>query len=105
VDAEEFVDAQYEARELREKLERSSAAFIATELQLASTFLTIARTTEDSQKSERNLQHARKAFESAKKYVERMKSSGSTFPADIDERLSEIDQQLIRALSLSTKRT
>src|SRR5580693_1318533 len=43
--------------------------FISTELDLALTFVDISQSTDDEQRSERNLKHARKAVETARKYL------------------------------------
>jgi hypothetical protein len=54
---------------LRRDQEALRYQFISTELDLALTFIGISRSTDDEERSERNLNHAKKAAESAKKYL------------------------------------
>jgi hypothetical protein len=58
---------QYET--LRREQENLRHQFISTELDLALTFVSISQSTDDEQRSERNLNHARKAVETARKYL------------------------------------
>jgi hypothetical protein len=55
--------------ELRRGQEHLRYQFISTELDLALTFVGISQSTDDEQRSERNLNHARKAVETARKYL------------------------------------
>jgi hypothetical protein len=55
--------------ELRRDQEALRYQFISTELDLALTFAGISRSTDDKERYERNLDHARKAIEAAKKYL------------------------------------
>jgi hypothetical protein len=59
--------SQYEA--LRKEQEALRHQFIATELDLALTFVGISKSTDDEERSTRNLNHARKAVEVARKYL------------------------------------
>jgi hypothetical protein len=54
---------------LRRDQEALRYQFISTELDLALTFIGISRSTDDEERSERNLNHAKKAAEAAKKYL------------------------------------
>src|SRR5579864_1321662 len=55
--------------ELRRDQEALRYQFISTELDLAFTFVGISRSADDHERSERNLNHARRAVETAKKYL------------------------------------
>lgn len=59
--------SQFEA--LRRHQEALRYQFISTELDLALTFIGISRSTDDEERSERNLNHANKAIEAARKYL------------------------------------
>jgi hypothetical protein len=54
---------------LRRDQEALQHQFVSTELDLALTFVDISQSTDDDQRSERNLKHARKAVEAARKYL------------------------------------
>ena len=58
--------------ELRREQEALRHQFISTELDLALTFFGISKSTDDEERSERNLNHARKAVEAARKYLGEM---------------------------------
>lgn len=55
--------------ELRREQEALRYQFISTEPDLALTFVGISRSADDHERSKRNLSHARKAVETAKKYL------------------------------------
>ena len=55
--------------ELRRDQEALRYQFISTELDLALTFVSISQSTDDAERSERNLDHAQKAIEGARKYL------------------------------------
>jgi hypothetical protein len=55
--------------ELRRDQEALRYQFISTELDLALTFAGISRSTDDKERYERNLDHARKAIGAARKYL------------------------------------
>ena len=74
----------------REKLLR--AEFINVELELAITFCEIAASTDDAEKSERNMDHARKAYKAAMHFMR---------TADGSERLkTQIEEKMKRLQSL-----
>jgi hypothetical protein len=49
-------------------LEDAKAEFVLREVELARTFLDVADTTRDQSNAERNIEHARKAYEVAMRY-------------------------------------
>ena len=55
--------------ELRKDQEALRFAFISTELDLALTFVYISKSADDEERAARNLKHARKAVETARKYL------------------------------------
>ncbi len=59
--------SQFEA--LRRDQEALRYQFISTELDLALTFMGVSQSTDDEERSERNLNHAKKAIAAAKKYL------------------------------------
>jgi hypothetical protein len=59
--------SQYEV--LRSDQDALRHRFISAELDLALTFVGISQSTDDEQRSERNLNHARKAVATARKYL------------------------------------
>jgi hypothetical protein len=59
--------SQYEA--LRRERDALRHQFISAELNLALTFVGISKSTDDEERSKRNLNHARKAVEVARKYL------------------------------------
>ena len=59
--------SQYEA--LRREQGALRHQFISAELNLALTFVSISKSTNDEERSKRNLNHARKAVEVARKYL------------------------------------
>lgn len=79
--------SQYEA--LRKEQEALRHQFIATELDLALTFVGISKSTDDEERSTRNLNHARKAVEVARKYL-----GETSLTAAIREELVEKLQKL-----------
>lgn len=80
--------SQFEA--LRRDQEALRYQFISTELDLALTFIGISRSTDDEERSERNLCHAKKAVETARKFL------GQTNPStgnreDLVEKLQKLE--------------
>jgi hypothetical protein len=59
--------SQYEV--LRRDQDALRHQFISAELDLALTFVRVSQSTNDEERSERNLNHARKAVEVARKYL------------------------------------
>jgi hypothetical protein len=84
-----------ESSRLREELNRTTADFISTELDLALTFCSIAGSTEDRAKFERNLENAQRARDAARKYSAELKRKGEPYPPSIDEKLGELEQLLV----------
>jgi hypothetical protein len=56
-------------RELQENLEESRIQFILTELDTATTFCGVAKASTDSEKKRRNLENARKGYDTALKFA------------------------------------
>jgi hypothetical protein len=83
---------QFEA--LRRDQEALRHQFISTELDLALTFIGISRSTDDEERAERNLNHAKKAVEAAKKYL-----GGTNLSTNEREELVEKLHKLERLLA------
>lgn len=79
--------SQYEA--LRRDQDELRRQFISAELDLALTFVRISQSTNDEERYERNLNHARKAVEVARKYL-----GETNLTATIREELVEKLQRL-----------
>jgi hypothetical protein len=84
--------SQFEA--LRRDQEALRFQFISTELDLALTFIGISRSTDDEERSERNLNHANKAVEAVRKYL-----GGTNLSTNEREELVEKLQKLERLLA------
>ena len=84
--------SQFEA--LRRDQEALRYQFISTELDLALTFIGISRSANDQERSERNLNHANKAIEAARKYL-----GGTNLSTREREELVEKLQKLERMLA------
>ena len=79
--------SQYEV--LRRGQDALRRQFISAELDLALTFVHISQSTDDEERHERNLNHARKAVEVARKYL-----GETNLPATTREELVEKLQKL-----------
>ena len=79
--------SQYEL--LRSGQDALRRQFISAELDLALTFVRISQSTDDEERHERNLNHARKAVEVARKYL-----GETNLPAATREELVEKLQKL-----------
>jgi hypothetical protein len=79
--------SQYEL--LRSGQDALRRQFISAELDLALTFVRISQSTDDEERHERNLSHARKAVEVARKYL-----GETNLPATTREELVEKLQKL-----------
>jgi hypothetical protein len=76
-------------QELKKTQEALRYQFILTELDLALTFAGVAHSTDDEARSERNLDHAKKAFRSAKQFL----AEASLTPSmsdDINEKMKRL---------------
>lgn len=83
---------QFEA--LRKDQEALRLQFISTELDLALTFISLSQSTDDEERSERNLNHATKAVQAARKYL-----GGTNLSTDDREALVEKLGKLERLLA------
>ena len=72
--------------------ERTQVEFIGTELKLASTFLDVAATTNNSETRARNIANAWKALTSAEKAARKLSSVPAR--AKIEEMLASLEQRL-----------
>ena len=82
--------------ELRRGQEHLRYQFISTELDLALTFVSISQSTDDEQRSERNLNHARKAVATARKYLGATNLTAS-MREELVEKLRKLDPLLASA--------
>jgi hypothetical protein len=64
--------------------------FISAELDLALTFVRISQSTDDEERSERNLNHARKAVEVARKYLGETNLT-ATMREELVEKLQKVE--------------
>jgi hypothetical protein len=67
--------------------------FVLVELDLAATFCDLALSTQDQERKERNTSNARKAYDSARHYLQRL-SPGSAKQALIHEKVSRLKDSL-----------
>jgi hypothetical protein len=77
-------------RDLRASIKQTSTDFIETELDLALTFCKIAETTSDPETAKRNIENARRAYDSAKKALQKMRSDGEAYPSTIEEKFGDL---------------
>jgi hypothetical protein len=80
--------SQYEV--LRSDQDALRHRFISAELDLALTFVRISQSTSDEERSERNLDHARKAVEVARKYLGETNLT-ATMREELVEKLQKLD--------------
>jgi hypothetical protein len=80
--------SQYEV--LRSDQDALRHRFISAELDLALTFVRISQSTGDEERSERNLDHARKAVEVARKYLGETNLT-ATMREELVEKLQKLD--------------
>jgi hypothetical protein len=87
-------------QELREDLEESRIQFVLTELDMAATFCDVAKSSTDSEKTGRNIENARKGYDTALKFSrdarfdERSKSAYDEKLARLRALLKELGQQV-----------
>jgi hypothetical protein len=80
--------SQYEV--LRSGQDALRHRFISAELDLALTFVRISQSTGDEERSERNLDHARRAVEAARKYLGETNLT-ATMREELVEKLQKLD--------------
>jgi hypothetical protein len=74
---------------IKERNDEARFRFIITELDLALTFYDIARSSENGAKAERNLAHARTAYQGAMRFLKDANLTAK-MRADIEERLNKL---------------
>jgi len=79
--------------ELKRNHDALRCQFISTELDLAITFVGISRSTDDPARAERNLEHARKAVQAAKRYLKEASLTLETH-AEIADKLNKLEPEL-----------
>ena len=89
------MNSRPEFGELKENQNTLRFQFILTELDLAVTFLGIAQTTNNDERSERNMKHAEEAVLVAKKFLRHAELTNN-MRAEIFERVQKLEPLLIR---------
>jgi len=79
-----MMDQLKRMQELNETHEAAKFQFINTELDLAFTYLGVATTTDDTEKAERNMEHAKQAYAAAMRFLE-----GAALSPQMHQEISE----------------
>jgi hypothetical protein len=82
---------------LRRQNQELSAEFIEIELDLGITFCEIALSADRKSKIQRNMDQARRAYESARKFAGRIKRNGEIVHARIDKKLKRLATLLVKS--------
>jgi septal ring factor EnvC (AmiA/AmiB activator) len=82
------------ARELRKETTAVGARFVEVELDLAITFCEVALAADNRKKFERNVAHARSAYKSATRSLDRIRKSGDSWGAQIKTKLAHLKKLL-----------
>ena len=80
----------------RAQFEASMLQFLQSELQTGMTFASLARDSQTDEKRRRNQQNARKAYDTAKHFLEEHSARGSVAQPHLLEGLTELKNVLVR---------
>lgn len=78
------MDSLHESARLLRQSQTLSAEFVRIEIELAITFCKTALSTDDVEKTRRNLEHARRAYEVAGRFASQLKINGDSFQSRPD---------------------